>query len=343
MRRSGTIILCLNLVAAVLAVGSALASDDYEGSESAPVIRGEVDGSDAALVAFRLAPPDGTMVEEHVTRVVGSDYGSRGTRIDVLNAVSVQKYMKSEEDTYRIRVDIQGISALKNGKPVVNPIVEAMRNARLFYVIDPSGRVARIEGMDGVAKILKSHIPKQKLTPEVEKAISAEDMEQKEMADWNARFGSWNRQFFLPGKMYYGIGTYTLEPGMFIRYGISAKVIPDISCYEGAKIRNCVKVRFEYATEPDLIEKGRMASIREAAEFMKRGDVVGGMLEGHLERIVDPSTLLIYSEVQKKTVLFPLSVSDTEEIRVRRIERTEFKYRFDHMPPVVPQLAASPE
>ncbi len=332
----------LSAVCVLASRGLAAAEDGFESSETAPVVRGEESSNGQGMVPFTYAPPSGIQFEEQVNRVIGSDYGARGTRIDVFSATNVQKITRTESG-YRVRMDINEIKALHNGKPVVNPIMDAMKETGLTYLVGANGRADKIEGINQIADILRAKIPKKKLTPELETQLAGSDMERKELADWNARYGAWNRQSFLPGKTYYGIGTYTLEPGLFIRYAILAKVVGSASCHEGDRQKSCVQIRFDYATEQDLIDKARRSSIREAAEFLKKGDVVGGRLDGHMDRIVDPKTLLIYSEVQKKTILFPLSINDNEEIRVRRIERMEYSYRYDHMAPRVPRIAGAPD
>ncbi len=342
MKRTRLLLFCVNLTGVLALATAAYAGGGADSAESAPVVQGEANADMAGVVEFRYAPPDGTQIQESISRIVGSDYGKRGTRIDVFTASNTQKIVSKPNGNYEVRMTIDSIRSLHNGKPMNNPVVDAMKDAKLVYFVEPPGRATRIEGMNKIADVLRAHFPKKKMTPEIEKTLAGADMEEKELADWNARYAAWNHQYFLPGKSYYGIGTYTLEPGLYIRYGITAKVVGGVSCYEGDSRKNCAKIRFDYSSNDDLIEKGRMASIREAAEFLKKGDVLGGTLEGHLDRVVDPKTLLIYSEKQKKTILFPLSVNEGEEIRVRRIEQTEFSYRYDSMPPGVPRVASSP-
>lgn len=320
----------------------------FDESESLPIVRGENESSarDAGgLIEIRYNPPDGLQFEERVNRVVGSDYGERGMRIDTFSAVNHQKVRKMD-GAYEVLMTIQRLGASLNGKPLQNPFLEAMKGVKLVYRIGdaPGGHVMAhgISGIDKVAENLRAGLPKGKPPPVEEEALQSEIMEKREMTDWNARYGSWHNQYFVPGKVYYQIGTYTLEPGLFIRYGIAAKVVPGVSCHGGDSEQSCIRIRYDLGTEPELVEKARKASIRHAMEFLKHGDVVGGQIEGYMERTIDPRTLMIYGELHKKTILFPLSVDEGEVIRVRRIERVEYTYRYDHMPSGLSQVASSP-
>lgn len=236
----------------------------------------------AETVTFRFSPPDGITYVESVllARVLEAQDAPRQTELQRGDARV--RYDKTANGWTVTGTPIS-MSIEKDGKPIESPILEALKGAVAIYRLDLQGNLLSVQGYEGLAeKVSKGLSPEE--AQALAKTLDPESILEREKAEWKSRIGDYTGKTFEIGSSWTTEAPLALPSGGEVQLRTHT-TLERATCGD----RDCVRLRFRYDSDtPKVTGKG--------------------------ERVIDPSTMLIYSDWTERTFL----VGDGLVLRERR-------------------------
>ncbi|HOO57610.1 MAG TPA: DMP19 family protein [bacterium] len=295
------------LVTAVMSLQSIAASYSAEGKDH----------------VFKFDPPDWTAYTHEVTKVKEKDMGDPGVHKDAGKAEAVV-FIRKTDDGYTVRHHIRELSLERNGRKVDNPVFDVMKGLDVWMYLDADGKLLSIEGYESMFDIIKEKFP-----PEVGRRLSAlidvELLTQKEKTEWDGRIGSFVGIGFNVGDILLASDNFNMPPARQVKYYTGI----EFSEMEACEDKECVRIRFKYNTDA-----GNLASFlnMKLDEFKDPADEIpeasGIEISGEGSRLIDPDTMLIYSETISRDIKTEMIIPGSGAVETR-IKETE-EHRFDY-------------
>lgn len=245
----------------------------------------------AETVTFRFSPPDGITYLENV--VVSRTLEGGPTRQTDLQKGQARVRIDKLPDGWTVTGTPVSMTMETDGKPVESPLVTALQGAVAVYRLDPQGNLVSVQGYEGLLdKVSKDLKPEE--AQALAKILDPESILARERTEWNARIGSFAGKTFELGSSWVTEAPLALPSGGEVQLRTHTELAERTRC---GGDRDCVRLRFRYdSDEPRVTGTG--------------------------ERVVDPSTLLIYSEAVERV----LPVQDGVVLREKR------EHSYDYSP-----------
>lgn len=263
-----------------------------------------------APVVFRFAPPIPlSYVEETVTRratiISGEDAGSDEATIRV-------KFMVSKEgEGYKVRAEPQSSKVLRGGKPVNDPVLDVINSTPVTYHLDPAGKLKSIEGYAGVLEAAQKTASKN-IRDSLPRMRNEKALTDKETAQWNARIGAFIGQTGARNTVWVSEGVNPLPDGSSAGF-YTVTMFDRIVEQDGRKL---ARLRFFLTADRDSIQSRVNDMARDIVKDVPRPrpleNPAGFAISGQGERLVDPETMVVYSEKGTKEVHVNLRASDKD-------------------------------
>jgi hypothetical protein len=160
--------------------------------------------------------------------------------------------------------------------------------------------------------------------------LSEEALVNKEKADWDGRISSFVGQKAEIGDAWTSTDRYPMPTGGTVEFYSATKLVG--SAKAGGK--DCVRIRFSYNTDANALKQfvgklgkdiGQMTGSKSAAFKPGAG---AATIVGSGERLIDPATMLIYSETLTRTIKMPMEVPGQGKVSTTLVEKKE--YQFDY-------------
>lgn len=247
----------------------------------------------ADTVTFRFAPPAGISYVETVVLTRTLEAGAAPSRTDLQKGQARVRYDKTADGWTMTGTPIS-MSVETDGKPVQSTVVDALKGVVAVYRLDSQGDLLSVQGYEGLAEKVS-----QGLSPEEAQALAKvfdpESILAREKAEWKSRIGDYSGKTFAIGSSWTTEAPLALPSGGEVRLRTHT-TLERATCGD----RDCVRLRFRYESDAPDAPK----------------------VTGTGERVIDPSTMMIHSEVVERI----LPVRDGMVLRERR-EQT-----FDYLP-----------
>lgn len=284
---------------------------------------------------FRFNPPSGTTYTAACKSTKVIDIGPAGKRVDV--TTSRERVMITKTDSgYSAAFETLSTEMTRNGERLPtaqNAAMQAITQLPLTLRLDASGRLTAIDGIEGVQKAVDAMLQGPDQASADRLAELRESMKAGIVsgvtAEWNNRIVDFVGKTADCGDVWVGQGE-TESP-----FG---KISLAVKTYFGNPVvmdrHNCMKLGFSYASDQKSI-KQFMANVmgmvaKSARGGMPTAKVIGAAVIGKGYRIVDPSTMLIYSEELHRTLTMTMRlptggdvISTYSESRVYSYDYTE--------------------
>ena len=155
-----------------------------------------------------------------------------------------------------------------------------------------------------------------------------ESMINKSKAEWNARISDFAGQTVALGEFFSGEGKFPLPNGETVTF-FSIVQVADTVTFNGVA---CVKIRFKNSSNPADLAKfmdKTVDELKDIFDFSANKDVDTKILiTGEGYRIIDPKTMLIYYEINNRSIdIIDQEIGD-ESREVSTIETKEYKYEY---------------
>jgi hypothetical protein len=218
----------------------------------------------------------------------------------------------------------------RNGNLLNDPIVALMSKVPVTFVISAGGEATSIKGYGEVEALLKSTVSPQvaaALAPIVNEAAMAG----RETAEWNARYADWADGEFAIGQVIDVKAPQPLPNGETLTYTIRTTIAGWEPCPAG----QCVRLEQIYESDAAAlanIANGVMQRVT-AATPAAAGLVVpsnkGARVSGSLTRLIDPKTMLIYSEQVRRIISMNLQVAGKGLVPTTQEEVRTYAYVYE--------------
>lgn len=282
----------------------------------------------AQETAFRFNPPDGTTYTETFTRTRVKTMGPSGSQTEVGKRQARMEITKTA-DGYTLVATPLSAQATRNGQVVEHPMEKLLLETIITYELTAEGRLRAVRGFEQFLERLKSHLP-----PEVAQSVSSlmneETIRKLQEAEWNGRIGKFIGQPATVGQTWSSVEEFELPQMGTILYDTRTSITEALKC--GAA--DCVRMKFSYANNPESVKEflnnmmsqlGQAAGRPEAIPMITSVDIAGGG-----ERVIDPATMLIYSERTNRTISMTLDVPNQGPVTTTMQEDKVYEYNYSN-------------
>lgn len=276
---------------------------------------------------LRFAPPDGIQVSMTYRlsreRVVGSQTVQRDEAVSTTHGVFVKK---GENYHYRSKAVANSLS--RNGQAVNDPVMDLLAKSDLEHIIASDGRAREVLGFSGIEARMRAGLPPG-VVAAIGPLISEQSLVAREKSEWNARYADFADGTFVIGDDIDTTAPYQLPTGGTIEYFIRTT----FPRWEKCPVGDCVRIeqRFESdATElAKFSGKAVAALVQQVSASVPTPTFQTARITGWLSRLIDPKTMLIFSERISREITMPVTLPGAGQVpSVQREERTyEYTYR----------------
>jgi hypothetical protein len=294
-------------ILAVLAAGALAAEKNAKGK----------DGGTGEKVTFTFAPPDGmhyVQTVDTLRELATPDGQQQADRSEARAKVSIRK----TADGYVVTTVPIAMTMSRDGKSVKDPSLEILDDTVVKLFVSPRGKPVRVEGYEDVARRVREAYPPE-IAAAVGRLLTPETLAARTRAEWEGRISDFAGRTVAIGDSWDSAATFTFPNGQRLEYFMRTTVSGRAPCPSSS----CVEVRFRYDSDPKAI--GELAArIPDGADG--RGEEVRAKLAaltGAGIRVVDPSTMTVYSERVGRTMKLTM---ETKEGSLPVVTREEQRY-----------------
>lgn len=264
----------------------------------------------AAPVKFTFAPPTPlTYVEESVTRratiISGQDAGDEEATVRIKTTVT------KEGEGFKISAEPQSSVLTRGGKPVKDKVWDVLSATPVTYHLDPAGKLKSIEGYAGVLAAA-SKVASRDVRKTLEAAMSEKSLVEKETAQWNSRIGDFIGREAVRNSVWVTEGVYPLPGGTAANFFV-VTLFDRVLEQDGRKL---ARLRFFLTADRDTIQTRVNDMARDVVKGVPRPRPLinppGFAISGQGERLVDPATMIVYSEKSTREILVSLPGRDKD-------------------------------
>lgn len=257
---------------------------------------------------FRFQPPDGVTVRQTYrlerTRTIEGQPPTRDEAETITEATfsrvgdGFEYSPKTKSSTFR-----------RNGTPINDPILALLSGVQVTYVISRGGEAIDVRGFGEVEHLLKSTMPPQ-VAAALAPVLNEASLVAKEKAEWNARYSDFAEGTFKVGEVFDVQAPQRLPNGETINYTIRTSFPNWEPCPAGTCIRLTQIYESDAAELAKLVDGvvGRVISAASAPQMGPKLEVGATRITGSLSRLIDPRTMLIYSEQVRRIVSMRIQV-----------------------------------
>ncbi len=277
-------------------------------------------------VAFRFQPPASTTCFEtqHTTRI--EERGSKGKET-TLSEDKYQTTYSASETGYTMTIRKIDSQITHEGKSVPNPINEKLKGLALVHALDREGNIQSIQGQDALIEQIKAGLPPEKAAA-IDKLFNTQALTQRARLAWHSRLARLAGQSLARKEVLITQEALPLPTGHMAVYFIASRFVDEVPCAAS----RCVKLQLILDSNAALLNKrlGK-ASLKEVPPnpliaglpIMEKAEITGSG-----EQVIDPATMLLYSEQINRAISYPASPLPDEVLR-RRFEEDQ-KTSFDY-------------
>lgn len=291
--------------------------------------------SAAESVQFTFDPPTPLTYRETV-RTTRSDEGPQGPGREITVISRSEIELIQEGEGYKMTVRSEPPKQVRAGREMSmqsNPIMKAIENAVFTYTLDGDGHIQSVEGYEEVvAKIQQITMSLMEQIPEAQRGrfartvqnmmemIQPEALVERMRAEWDGRVAEFDGLELEVGETYTSESEFPLPTGGTVKYLNAVKFAGLVPCGDD----QCAKIVYQYDTDPSALND----FVGETLEALGGEGPSNTEISGEGERVIDPDTLLIQSETQKRKIVMTMTGRNGEEATMTRNETREFTYDY---------------
>lgn len=285
---------------------------------------GIVTSATAQEIHFRFNPPDdfpayiSTYKNTQIT-----DMGALGKRTRVSEAKAKVTIDKTPGG-YSVTFIPISFTMTQDGKRREDPILSFIQNITVIYELDVDGQLVKIRGFEGIIEKLKASLPTG-LPPTVATLLSEETFINRTTQEWDARIGSYVGMDAEIGDVWAGVEETPTPMGETMTFYSVTKLAEQVKFDDV----DCVRLEFSFNSDAEEL-KNFMGDMWEDLAEMTDMEAVPNLsstkIAGKGERIIDPATMLIYSETVERTTKMMMAIPGRGEVEVTSVDKREHGY-----------------
>ena len=273
-------------------------------------------------IQFRFHRPDD--FPEYVstyknTKIIELDKSVK--RTTVVEGKSRIKVMKTPTGYKETAVPIL-FRTTQDGKPVDNPIQSFIQKTTLTAELDSDGKLLEVRGLEGIVERLQAELPED-LPPNFATLVSEETIVNTVKQEWQGRVGEFLGVDAEIGEVWTGEKTIPLPVGGTVSFHTVTKLAEQVKFGEV----DCVRIEFFYDTDAGALNQllgGVLDDLATLAKSEATHNVSAAKITGKGRRIVDPATMMIYSEIIERTITMKMNIPGQGEVDMTLFETREY-------------------
>lgn len=280
----------------------------------------------AQEINFKFDPPDGINYTQIIKTTKISRVGAMEKRTDE-STVEARVTIKRAESGYEIKSVPVSFEMTRNGEPVNDPITNLIGNIEITCLLDSSGYMVDVRGIDKMMEDLMSIIPPEQQEM-ISRMVNEEMLVNKEIVEWQGRIGDFIGLSAEVGDILVVEDEMQLPNGIAMPYTSKTK-FAKIADYAGKK---CVGIEFAYDTDASKLSDFAANSLYEIIDRLLSHegelDSTEPSITGWGERLIDPETMLVYSETSGRVVEIAMDIPGMGKVRNITDEKREYTFRY---------------
>ena len=253
------------------------------------------------------------------TKVI--ELGAGLKRTTVVEGKSRIKVVKTPHGYRETAVPIL-FTTTQDGKPVDNPIQSFIQKTTMTAELDSEGKLLEVHGLEGIVDRLKAELP-EKLPPNFAALVSEEALVNTVKQEWQGRVGEFLGVDAEIGDAWIGEKAIPLPVGGTVSFHTVSQLAEQVKCGEV----DCVRIEFFYDTDPGALNRlmgGVMDELVKLAKSEATHEVSAAKITGKGKRIVDPATMMIYSEIIERTISMKMNIPGQGTVDMTLFETREY-------------------
>ncbi len=275
---------------------------------------------------FNYNPPDGLTYDltEKTTKIkYVNGKKERTDKIELTTRVEIHK----DGNGYVIEKNPVKLNSKRDGETFVNTLYAFLNQIPTRSLINSNGALTEVYGYENIVAKAKKKMP-QRAVDAIRFTANPEAMSKKTKAEWNAKIAAFAGQTVKIGDAFTGSGIFPIPNGERLTF-FSVVKIADTVRKNGEKL---VKITYKNSSNPDSIAafmNSTVEDIKSMFNFDANDDLTTNIsLDGGGERLIDPDTMLIYSEKSERVVEIESEVIGEKSKTNKTVERKEYIYDY---------------
>lgn len=247
---------------------------------------------------FRFAPLNGTKLTQVYRCSFNTSIKSKELQSSKSYTTLITRNIAYNQTPHGYSIVAQPTSASyyenESKTPISNPIVNAKMNLTITKEVGPDGQLLALRGIDKLPDLVKENLNKKQLSPNtlVQIKMAEENLITTYKLSWKEKVDDLIGRKVKPGDTWNSVGTATIP------FLDSTTTIPTKATFVGwvaVDGYECVRIKYYYNPSIQCIRKIFGAPLK-GSEMQGLFDEADIQIIGEGERVVDPATLITYSE-----------------------------------------------
>jgi hypothetical protein len=283
----------------------------------------------AGETIFRFNPPDATAFTLSIKTTKSTSMGPMMGRSE--DGELVTKYTISRTaDGYRMTGNSVSHTMIRDGNKTENPVMALLKDVPITTNMDKNGRAVSVTGYDKFIEKMNENLPPEAVK-QMAPMFNEESMSKNVMTEWNGRIGNLVGRSCLVGETWIVSDEIEMPGRSPMIFYTALKITENVNI----KGHDCVKVEFEYNSDPAGLAEFSGKTVGEievesGVESVTQ-DATMGSVTGKGERVIDPATMLVYSEKMTRTLKMEMQMmAQGQQQKMEMIADEKREYIYDY-------------
>jgi hypothetical protein len=268
-------------------------------------------------VTFTFAPPDGlhyVQTVDTLRELATRDGKQQADRSESKAKVSIRKTPQG----FVVTTVPISMTMSRDGEAVQDPSLEILDDTVVKLLVSPQGKLIRVEGYEEVARRVREAYPPEIATA-VGRLLTPETLAARARAEWEGRISDFVGRTVAIGDSWDSAASFTFPSGQRLEYFMRTTLSGRAPCPSNT----CVEIRFRYDSDPKATGElsARVPDGTDGGSEEVRAKLAS--LTGAGIRVVDPATMIVYTERITRTMKLTM---ETKEGALPVVTREEQRY-----------------
>lgn len=245
-------------------------------------------------IKFRFAPPNGVKsLQTIVTKrlMVFDGLGEQKDHAEIKSAFLYQ----TTRDGYTISVTSKSSNMTRDGLLGEDPIAKLLKDVEIVFHVLGNGQISDIQGYDKVEEKAQTTLSED-LKPVLLPALREETLKSKDITEWNDKIAHFAGSEVSIGESFQQAVPFALPNGMIVVCQMHTTIARLEACPPGKCVRIEIRYNSDAAESTSLVANSQTTFLPESS-FVSDTHILGSA-----SRLIDPNTMLIYSEKMSRTI-----------------------------------------
>jgi hypothetical protein len=159
--------------------------------------------------------------------------------------------------------------------------------------------------------------------------LNEETLKKRDAAEWNGQIGKFIGRTVSLGDSWASVDSFPLPSGEIIAFYSVTRFPEQAKCGD----RDCLKLQFNYNSDASALSRlvnQNLAKLLGLPADSLPPTPSAAKISGFGERLIDPHTMLIYSETVERTLTAKTNMPGQGDVDMTQTEKREYKYDYSY-------------